>query len=264
MNFSICLNITKLFLVLLTAVLLFSAKGFTQVEDLNVKFGKYNFQTKFDAEEYITTLKVLREGKKIYEEKYYDLIPEIKAEDLDGDGKKEILIAMYSGGAHCCTNLFAGKISKGKFILTDSIYWGNSFFRMEDLNADGKQEFTGVNDVYAYIFTNYAQSKFPVLIYAYENDRFIKVTEKFPDVINERLTDLKKELEEYKNILCEEAGAETFNTDAGAVKAILAAITEEYMSLGKIEEGYKLIDEFYKCPDLEIFKDNLRNDFLLK
>ncbi|HAY33654.1 MAG TPA: hypothetical protein PK536_03635 [Ignavibacteria bacterium] len=246
------------------SVLLFSGKGFTQAEDLNVKFGRYNIQTKFNPEEYITTLSVLREGKNIFEKKYYDLIPEIKTEDLDGDGRKEILIAMYSGGAHCCTNLFAGKISKGKFIFTDSIYWGNSFFRMEDLNADGKKEFMGVNDVYAYMFTNYAQSRFPVLIYAFENNRFVNVTKNFPEVINESLTELKKELEEYKNFRCEDAGTETFNTDAGAVKAILAAITEEYMSLGKTDEGYKLIDEFYKCPDADNFKDKLRNDFLLK
>jgi len=257
-------NCFSLILLCIIFVLFFNERNFAQVKDLNLKFGKNIFKTKFNSEEYTTTLSIYREDEKIFEEIYYDLIPEIARMDLDNDGKKEYLIAMYSGGAHCCTSLFTGKISKGKFNFTDTIIWGNSFFKAEDLNADGKTEIVGFNDVYAYMFTNYAQSKFPLLIYGYENKKFVNVTAKFPKQINDNLTELKKELDEYKNFKCEEAGTETFNTDAGAVKAILAAATEDYMLLGKVDEGYKLIDEFYKCPDRDGFKDSLRINFLLK
>lgn len=254
----------KTVIICIAAAVLFSDNINAQVVELNEKFGNYNFKTKFDSIEYTTTLTVSKEDVEIFKETYYELIPGIKEFDLDNDSNKEILVGMYSGGAHCCTSLFAGKFENGKFVYTDTIIWDNSFFRVEDLNQDGKLEIIGVNDVYAYVFTNYSQSRFPLLIYAYENEKFVKATSEFPQMVKESLNVLLNEIDEYKDFKCEEAGTETFNSDAGAVKAILAAVTEEYMSLGKIEEGYILIDEFYKCPDAEIFKEILRKDFLLK
>ncbi|MBS1517914.1 MAG: hypothetical protein JSS91_07490 [Bacteroidetes bacterium] len=254
----------KPILLCLICILLNFNQGSAQSDDLNVKIGKYLFKTKFDQKEFTTTLNISRDGKKIFEETYYDIIPEIKSMDLDNDGRNEILIGRYSGGAHCCTSLYAGRFRSGKFTYTDSVYWGNSFYRFEDLKSDGKQEIVGVNDVYAYVFTNFAQSRFPVLIYAYENNKFVNVTSEFPAQVEESLNGFKNELEEYKGFKCADAGEETFNTDAGAVKAILAAMTEDYKSLGKTDEGYKLIDEFYTCPDRDSFIKQLRNDFLLK
>jgi len=57
---------------------------------------------------------------------------------------------------------------------------------------------------------------------------------------------------------------ETFNTDAGAVKAILAPITADYASIGRASEGYKLINAVYKCPDKNKFVNILKNEYKLK
>ena len=45
-------------------------------------------------------------------------------------------------------------------------------------------------------------------------------------------------------------GDETFNTDAGAIKAILAPIVADYYYLDDVEAGYEYVRKVYKCPDV--------------
>ncbi len=59
----------------------------------------------------------------------------------------------------------AAGISDESFNILDSIYWGNSYYSIRDLNNDGRKEILGANDMFAYAFTNFAQSEFNVMIY---------------------------------------------------------------------------------------------------
>lgn len=253
-----------LFLLVITAIQIQSLHA--QLADINFKYKDFIFQTKYDSVDFSTELKIRKNKKVIYKKVYYDRITEIKDYDLEGNGNKEILIQMYSGGAHCCTSLFAGEIKDNRFVFTDSISWGNSFYAVTDLNFDKRQEIAGVSDKFAYAFTNYAQSQFNLLIYNYENGKFREVTKNFPKQINDDIEELNSELKTYTDtgFQCMEINEDTFNTDAGAVKAILAAITAEYYTLGEAEKGYELIDAVYKCPDKEKFVQILKNDFKLE
>lgn len=236
-----------------------------QFDNIKFSYKEYLFQTKYDTANYTTVLKVRKDGKVIFKNTYFDRITEIKDYDLDGNGKKEIIIQMYSGGAHCCTGIFAGEFRNGKFVFTDSVYWGNSFYEITDLNNDRKLEITGVNDMFAYAFTNYAQSQFNLLIYGYVNGKFADITNKFPEIVKAHIKDLEEELKQYTDtgFQCMQLNDDTFNTDAGAVKAILAAITAEYHTLGNAAEGYKLTDKVYGCPDKDKFIQILKTDFKL-
>ena len=60
---------------------------------------------------------------------------------------------------------------------------------------------------------------------------------------------------------CEEDGEDTFNTEAGSVKTILAAIVADYYTLGEVRKGYDLVDSVYKCPDRDKFKQILIGRF---
>jgi hypothetical protein len=253
-------------LFLLLTVFLINSESKSQFADLKFKTGEYTFQTKFDTSTYTTVLKVKKDKKTIFKETYYDGITELKEYDLDNDGKKEILIEMYSGGAHCCSSLFAGEIQKGKFVYTDSILWGNSYYEIKDLNGDKKFEISGVNDMFAYAFTNYAQSQMNILIYGYKNKKFVNVTKSFPELVNKQIDDMKTELKPYQDngFKCPELNEETFNTDAGAVKAILAVIVADYNTMGQTFKGYEFIDANYTCPDKERFTNILKSDFKLK
>ena len=239
-----------------------------QQDNINYKTGDYTFKTIYDTNQYTTTLTIYHGRTVIYKEIHIGTIAGIKEYDLNNDGENEILTEEFSGGAHCCTSLYIGKILNNGFKVLDSIYWGNSFYTVKDLNNDGKLELSGTSDMFAYAFTNYAQSEFNVLIYGFENDKFVNVTSSFPEVIEKDIDDHIENLKPYikdTTFECPENDTtDTFNTDAGAVKAILAPIVADYHSLGDVEKGYSYVDLIYKCPDKEKFIKILQNDYKLK
>lgn len=237
-----------------------------QYDNLNIRIGDYTFVTKFDTANFQTRLKIKKDSKVFFNKVSDFPIMGIKQYDLDNDGRKEILIEMYSGGAHCCFYLVAGRLSAKSFTILDTIYWGNSFYEIEDLNKDGKQEIVGSNDMFAYAFTNYAETRFTPLIYEFKNDKFVNVTKNYPGAIKENLDELKADLYSITDtgFRCEDNGEDTFNTEAGTVKTILGPIVDDYYNLGDVQKGYELIDSVYKCDDKDKFIQILQNDYKLK
>lgn len=237
-----------------------------QFDDIDFRSGDYRIKTKYDTSAYSTVLKVYYDGDQIFKANYEQYVTGVKEYDLNSDGKKEIFIEAYSGGAHCCFTLYTGKFSNGKFILTDSLFLGNGYYEVKDLDNNGKFELECSNDMFAYAFTNYAETKFPTMIYKFENGKLIEATSDYKTVIRKELDIFLEELKEItvNGFKCEEDGEETFNTEAGSVKTVLAAIVADYYSLGEVQKGYDLVDSVYKCPDRDKYKLILQNDFKLK
>jgi len=104
------------------------------------------------------------------------------------------------------------------------------------------------------------------LVYRVKNNKFVNVTKNYPKRVKEFVEELKKDLKEFteKGFECYGINDDTFNTDAGSVKTILAAITACYYSIGEDKKGYELIDKSYKCPDKDKFVKILRDEFKLK
>ncbi len=237
-----------------------------QFDNIDFRSGDYRITTKYDTNTYSTALKVYYDGDRIFKANYEQYVSGVKEYDLNNDGKKEIFFEAYSGGAHCCFTLYTGIFSKGKFILTDSLFLGNGYYEVKDLDNNGKFELECSNDMFAYAFTNYAETKFPTMIYKYENGKLIESTSDYKSLIRKELDIFLGELKEItdQGFKCEEEGEDTFNTGAGSVKTVLAAIVADYYSLGEVQKGYELVDSVYKCPDREKYKLILQKDFKLK
>lgn len=236
--------------------------------NITYKDGEYLFQSKYDDSTYIGQLVVTKNGNKMFERTYeYDRIISINGFDLDRNGKKEYLIDFYTGGAHCCTVMFVAQIKNDKLGYTDSLFWGNSGYVVKDLDKDGTMEIVGNGDMFAYAFTNYAQSLEPIAIYKYSNGKLRYANSEFEKEVMQDIKELKESLKEYtdKGFECPKSDSEdTFNTDAGAVKAILGPITADYASIGMADEGYALINKVYKCVDREKFVKILKKEFKIK
>jgi hypothetical protein len=241
--------------------------AYTQYEPIKYNFGKYTLEAVYDTANYCSSLTVHRGSILIFKDSCDQMIGSINSYDLEGNGKKEIVIEYYSGGAHCCTTMDIYKLESDKFTLLDSLEWGNSLFDINDLDKDGKMEITGFDDAYAYAFTNFADSRFPVLIYKFKNGKLYLANKEFKEKVLDEIKTLENELREYtdKGFDCPKtADEETFNTDAGAVQAILAAIVGNYETLEMANKGYELINKVYKCPDKDKFIKILKNEFKLK
>lgn len=237
------------------------------VSDIDFSVNGYRFQTHFDTTNYCSVLTVMYKDKIIVDEEPFDgWIDTLNAFDFNGDGKKNILIETYTGGAHCCVMLLFGVMENGNFRIPDTLFLGNSWYTIEDFDKDGKLEVNTSTDMFAYAFTNYSETRFPPRVYKIKNNKFKDVTKNYPDVVNKYIDELKVDLKEFtKNKFdCYGADEDTFNTDAGSVKTILAAITACYYSIGEVNKGYDLIDKTYKCPDKNNFVKILKDTFKLK
>jgi hypothetical protein len=196
-------------------------------------------------------------------------IVSLNADDLDSDGNKEILMETYTGGAHCCSSLYIGRIKDYTFNFVDTVYWGNCGYEIKDLNNDGKKEIIGCIDMFAYFYTNFAQSRFPIIIYALRNNRLEVVNKEHKKSVYANIKEHKSELKKYlnKGFDCAKkvnGKYDVFNTDAGAVQALLAAIIADYHSIGRVQKGYDYTDDVYNCPDKNEFIRVLKKEFKLK
>jgi hypothetical protein len=68
--------------------------------------------------------------------------PSIRAADLDADGEPEVLLDLYSGGAHCCFSTRFFRYAEPTYSPVEHD-WGNAFDRLRDLEPDGRPELAG-------------------------------------------------------------------------------------------------------------------------
>jgi len=107
--------------------------------------------------------------------------PSVFVRDLDGDGEPEVLLDLYSGGAHCCfsSRIYRYDSSAGRYRVS-ARSWGNPGYHLRDLNGDGRPEFVTADDRFAYRFASFAFSGLPIKIWSYRAGTFTNVTRKFP------------------------------------------------------------------------------------
>lgn len=100
--------------------------------------------------------------------------------DLNEDGSKELVLSLFTGGAHCCTfdqvfDFSGVKPRKTEFDFADS---GAT---IEVLG--GKVVFATRDDSFGYVFTDFADSGFPIAFHAYDRGRFTDVTRDYPALV---------------------------------------------------------------------------------
>jgi hypothetical protein len=126
-------------------------------------------------------LKPLTSDSEVVPERYFDHQKSLAVRNLDLDAEPEVVLDLYSGGAHCCwyTEVYRYSAPPDAYLRATHI-WGNTEHRTADLDDDGLVEFVSRDDRFAYEFTSFAYSSFPVQIWSYRAGRFVDVTRRFP------------------------------------------------------------------------------------
>jgi hypothetical protein len=124
----------------------------------------------------------------------------IVVRDLDGDAEPEVLAALYTNGAHCCTisTLYGFQADVGDYTRVRR-NWRDAAYQLRDLGNDGVVEFHSRDANFAYAFAAYSESFLPVQVFRYRGGRLVDVTPSFPRLIREDARDALRLYRRYRD-----------------------------------------------------------------
>jgi hypothetical protein len=106
----------------------------------------------------------------------------VRAGDLDGNGDPEVLVDFFTGGAHCC---YASVLLwwDGTAYRAIERNWGDPGYRVSNADGRGTPELVTADPRFAYAFSAFAFSGFPVRILRFRDGRLINVTHQMRRVV---------------------------------------------------------------------------------
>jgi hypothetical protein len=152
----------------------------------------------------------------------------LQIRDVDGDGEPEVLLDLYSGGAHCCTFTWIYRFDGSTYTGTP-LAWGDTGYTLKDLDGDGIPEFSSYDDRFAYTFTDYADSWFPPFILQYRAGKTTDVTRNYPAAIRKEAA---RALRAYKS---------RRNRRERDLRGVVAAYAADQCLLGKPAKAWSFV-----------------------
>jgi hypothetical protein len=154
----------------------------------------------------------------------------VSVRDLDRDGEPEVVIDGWTNGAHCCELALIYRLTPDRAGYSRTVGdFGNAGYRLRDLDRDGRAEFVSGDDRFAYAFTAYAFSAFPIRIWRYAAGALVDVTRSYPRAI---AADARFQLRDYRR---------TSGGPDADVRGVLAAyLADEYL-LGTPGTGWRVV-----------------------
>jgi subtilisin-like proprotein convertase family protein len=149
----------------------------------------------------------------------------VKVRDLDG-GDPEILVDLFTGGAHCCSAVLVLRYDPtARTYRAKLLDFGNYGYRLADLDRDGQPELSAYDERFLYTFTAYVFSAAPPRITRYRQGKLVDVTRRFPKEIRRSAADLAKSVFKARP-----------ERDFDARAYVAAYVADQYL-LGKPDEA---------------------------
>ena len=161
----------------------------------------------------------------------------LKIRDLDADGEPEVLVDLYTGGAHCCWLTVFLRFD-GRTYRKTTMLWGDPSYELQDLDHDGRPELVSADDRFAYQFTYYAASALPVQIWHFDHGVLTDVTSSYPAVVRGDAATLWS------------AYLQARSDKEADVRGVLAAWLADEYRLGLADEGWTKIRAAYARGEL--------------
>lgn len=186
-------------------------------------------------------LTIVRKGQRFTRQigdTYFGRLPKARVRDLDADGEPEVWVDTYTGGAHCCfeTRFFRWAQALETYVRAFHS-WGNVNYRAKNLDGRRHVELVTFDDRFAYVFSAFADSLFPVRIWHFDDGRLRNVTRLFP-----------RRVERDARWLW---GMYLERRRKADVRGILAAWQADQYLLGRQEAGWRTLELALKRGDLD-------------
>jgi hypothetical protein len=107
----------------------------------------------------------------------------IRAVALERFGVPDVILGLYSGGAHCCyiDQVYSLDLNTNRFVRTEHDF-GDAGAQIVDLNGDKNYEFLSADSRISEAgFTDFADSAAPLQIFSFSHNAFHDVTRQYPN-----------------------------------------------------------------------------------
>ncbi|MCD8487638.1 MAG: hypothetical protein LRZ84_13115 [Desertifilum sp.] len=152
-------------------------------------------------------------------------IGNISLQNLDSNGTPEVIVKVYSGGAHCCTEHTVYTWRGNNFTSVQFGPADGNGGRFEDLNQDGRMELIAFDNSFLYAFSSYAGSFPPSVILSYRDGNFEDVTRQYPQYLRGIAWQMYRTLERTE----------------GENNGVLAGYVAQKILLGEFEDGWNFM-----------------------
>ncbi|HEU0303487.1 MAG TPA: hypothetical protein VFR32_02795 [Gaiellaceae bacterium] len=223
--------------ILLGAALLATEAGGAERVDVRANV---SFQRR-DAEFSRVRLTIKRDGttwRSGFLGKSYFIAPKVRVRDLDADGEPEVWVDRYTGGAHCCLeSRFFRWLPRRRAYARTFHGWADVGYRLRNVDRQGAVELVSADARFAYVFTSFADSAFPIRIWEFDRGRLRDVTRRFPARVE---ADAQAHWRDYLR-----------RRRSGDVRGVLAAWLADQYLLGREDAGWEALTTALRRGDLE-------------
>jgi hypothetical protein len=102
----------------------------------------------------------------------------VKVADLDGDAEPEVVLDLYTAGAHCCFASIIYRFNGSSFDRLEHSF-ADAGYRLRDLDGDARPEFVSADTRFNYRFASFAGSANPLRVFSLEHGALRDVTRGF-------------------------------------------------------------------------------------
>jgi hypothetical protein len=161
--------------------------------------------------------------------------------DLDGDGEPEVIVDLYTGGAHCCSIsvIYRYSSSAARYVRLAHV-WGDPGYGLVPAPGGGPPLFKTADDRFADAFCAFACSLLPVQLLRLEPSGLRDVTRMDPALVRD---DLGQLLKLYRR-------ERTRKADRLAIKGILPALCADYYNLSQPRSCAALLERARRRGEL--------------
>jgi hypothetical protein len=110
--------------------------------------------------------------------------PLLAVRELDDEGEPEVMLSTFTGGAHCCFGVviygYDREAATYRVVAHD---FSDTGYSLKQVGGLSYPQFLGADARFAYVFTNFAASAFPIQIWRYSAGDLVEVTSCYPSLI---------------------------------------------------------------------------------
>jgi PKD repeat protein len=164
----------------------------------------------------------------------------VRVRDLDADGEPEVVADLYTGGAHCCSysRIYRWNADAGQYQGTTK-RWNDAGYRLI-AGRDGRPRFQTGDTRFAYAFASFAESFFPVRIFAFIDGHMRDVTR-----ASASRRAVRRDAARIWRFYQRRRGSKRWN-----VRGALAAYMADKYSLGQSSDGWRRLRVALRRGDL--------------